>query len=389
MAKNGPSSNEIPPYQGARPKVKYMAHDWPENMHMSDEAFENHAKKLEQEDFEDDVRSLNASLYQLVTARTHTIRRLRESADYLDSIWFRCRSVRGVGTSASITGGCLTIAGGILTLTTAGAAAPLLIAGIATSAVGAGTNISASVIERIINSRQIKDMTGALNVDRELTMKIESQIDDLRRYKDSIYLGALIAAMEALLGANHILVAILHSVFLYDMTGLLGISSKFFSEGVHNAIKSVNDSRALAAAVITKSQSDTALVMAASGCSAAAASAMTASATSTSLAKDCSKTIAKHGGHAKDIKYNPFGPDIFVETGKVVGQNSTRLAGQVIVGVSAAFLVWDVIDLGINVKDLVTKKGSKAGSILRQKADQLEEALNETKGQYTLDMMPD
>ena len=125
------------------------------------------------------------------------------------------------------------------------------------------------------------------------------------------------------------------------------------------------------------------------GCSAAAASAMTASATSTSLAKDCSKTIAKHGGHAKDIKYNPFGPDIFVETGKVVGQNSTRLAGQVIVGVSAAFLVWDVIDLGINVKDLVTKKGSKAGSILREKADQLEEALNETKGQYTLDMMPD
>ena len=61
-----------------------------------------------------------------------------------------------MGTSASITGGCLTIAGGILTLTTAGAAAPLLIAGIATSAVGAGTNISASVIERIINSRQIK-----------------------------------------------------------------------------------------------------------------------------------------------------------------------------------------------------------------------------------------
>ena len=58
-------------------------------------------------------------------------------------------------------------------------------------------------------------------------------------------------------------------------------------------------------------------------------------------------------------------------------------------GVSAAFLVWDVIDLGFTVTDLVTKKGSKAGSILREKADQLEEALSETKGQYTLDMMPD
>jgi hypothetical protein len=44
---------------------------------------------------------------------------------------------------------------------------------------------------------------------------------------------------------------------------------------------------------------------------------------------------------------------VFIETGKVVGQNSTRLAGNVIVGVSAAFLVWDAIDLGMNIADLV------------------------------------
>ena len=53
--------------------------------------------------------------------------------------------------------------------------------------------------------------------------------------------------------------------------------------------------------------------------------------------------IANCAKATKDIKYNAFGPDIVVETGKVVGQNSTRLAGNVIVGVSAAFLVWDVI----------------------------------------------
>lgn len=56
---------------------------------MSEKAFEDYAAKLEREDFEDDVRCLNASLYQLVTAREDTIRRLRESANYLDSIWFR------------------------------------------------------------------------------------------------------------------------------------------------------------------------------------------------------------------------------------------------------------------------------------------------------------
>ncbi len=58
-------------------------------MKMSRESFENYAAKLEREDFEDDVRSLSASLFNLVAAREDTIRKLRISADYLDSIWFR------------------------------------------------------------------------------------------------------------------------------------------------------------------------------------------------------------------------------------------------------------------------------------------------------------
>ena len=98
-------------------------------------------------------------------------------------------------------------------MTTAGAAAPLLIAGIATSSVGAATNIGTSVIERIINSKQIKEMTAALSVDKELTLKIESQIDDMRRYKDSMHLAILLNAMEAMLGTNHIIIAILRSIF--------------------------------------------------------------------------------------------------------------------------------------------------------------------------------
>ena len=88
-----------------------------------------------------------------------------------------------------------------------------------------------------------------------------------------------------------------------------------------------------------------------------ATGALAAAATSTAIvpkelgkaaAAGTAKTAAQNG-----LKYNPFGPDVFIETGKVVGQNSTRLAGNVIVGVSAAFLVWDAIDLGINIADLV------------------------------------
>ena len=69
-----------------------------------------------------------------------------------------------MGTSASVVGGSLTIAGGILTLTTAGLAAPLLIAGIATSSVGAATNIGTSLIEKIINSKQVRTHTNNISL---------------------------------------------------------------------------------------------------------------------------------------------------------------------------------------------------------------------------------
>ena len=87
------------------------------------------------------------------------------------------------------------------------------------------------------------------------------------------------------------------------------------------------------------------------------------------------------------------------------------MAGQVIVGVSAAFLVWDVVDLGWTVSDLIRyvisahqlfmrrlaifitsdyrKKGSNAGKILKEKADELEDALNATMEKYSVEMMRD
>ena len=45
---------------------------------------------------------------------------------------------------------------GILTTLTAGAAAPVLIAGIATSSVGAATNIGTSLVEKAVNSKQVR-----------------------------------------------------------------------------------------------------------------------------------------------------------------------------------------------------------------------------------------
>ena len=131
--------------------------------------------------------------------------------------------------------------------------------------------------------------------------------------------------------------------------------------------------------------------VAAAGGAVAAVSTVTdcTASTSSQVCMTSAGAVSTVASASAPIKYNPLGPDIFLETGKVVGQNSTRLAGRVIVGVSAAFLVWDAIDLGVTVSDLIRKKGSQAGKILRDKADQLEEALNETKSKYSLEMMSD
>ena len=274
-------------------------------------------------------------------------------------------------------------------------------------------------------------MGNALSIDRELTLKIESQIDDLRRYKDSVHLGVLLVMVEEMLGSGHILVAILQSIFAYDMSGVIGMSARFFSEGVRNTLSSISEAKTVAAAAavachatkdgVTASgrgmlevakegcemaaQSGVATAISetpgAAGCAVAGVAAAGAAVAAVSTVKDCTAStsgqvcrtsagaVSTVASASAPIKYNPLGPDIFLETGKVVGQNSTRLAGRVIVGVSAAFLVWDAIDLGVTVSDLIRKKGSQAGKILRDKADQLEEALNETKSKYSLEMMSD
>ena len=94
-------------------------------------------------------------------------------------------------------------------------------------------------------------MSNALSIDHDLTLKMESQIDDLKRFKDSMHLGSLLTMAEFMLGSSHILVAILRSIFAYDSTGFLARSARFFSDGVRASIQTMSSQKAL----MTKSAS--------------------------------------------------------------------------------------------------------------------------------------
>ena len=199
-------------------------------------------KKINQSNSYVQVRGLSSSIRQLVDARQETIAKLRASADYLDSIWMRCRVTKTMGTSTSILGGGLTIAGGILTTLTAGAAAPVLIAGLATSSVGAATNIGTSMVEKILNSRQIKEMNAAFERDKDITLKLEAQIEEVRRFKDSTHLTILVLTMQSLLGPDHLLVVLLRGILVYDLKSAAGMSSGLLAQGAGFASKAIQSS---------------------------------------------------------------------------------------------------------------------------------------------------
>ena len=57
--------------------------------------------------------------------------------------------------------------------------------GIATSSVGAATNIGTSIVEKLLNSKQIKDLNAAFERDKMLTTKFERQIEEVT--KNALY----------------------------------------------------------------------------------------------------------------------------------------------------------------------------------------------------------
>ena len=83
------------------------------------------------------------------------------------------------------------------------------------------------------------------------------------------------------------------------------------------------------------------------------------------LADDALGATAKASGQAAD--------DIAGASVKAGAKEAAKLQAKVIIGVSAAFLVWDVIVLGCSIHDLVNKRGSDAAKILREKAAELDE----------------
>jgi len=346
---------------------------------LDDQRFAEYAAHLERQDFEEEVRRAAHTLHQLVEARRDTIEKLLLGADYLDSVWVRCKVSKTVGTSTSIIGGGLTIAGGIMTLATAGAGTPILIAGIATSSVGAASNIGTSLIEKVVNSRQVRELNTAFGRDRELVEKLAGQVGSLEHYGESGRTVELLEMAARLLGDHHLLLHILKAAVSGEPSLLQQVDSPSSTCSTATSSTSSTSSKATSSCSPPGLKDSPGSSRKGEGGDEGKSSYTSLvesrpSATKTLLTQNSSDTVA----------YSPLDSGVIVESGKVIGQNSFKAAGQVVLGLSAAFMVWDAIDLGCNITDLVRREGSQAARLLRGRAALLESALQDTLGRFTV-----
>ena len=298
------------------------------------------------QELEEELKGFATKVEDMNLAKQKAIEHLYGTADYLDKVWRDCKIASITGNSAGILGGLLTIGGGIATVLTAGAASPLLIVGISLGAAGAGTNLGTAATEAAINSAKLQEAEKALQGADELTKKVKEQIHEWKEMKDVMRLYFLARLAVQLFGQSHIVVQLIQSVLVS-----VGISAdiilKICAEAAIKTASEVAAKAGAGAATITAVET--------------AAGALLNNAPKILAGATEGATAGLKGG-ASTI-------------GKAGAKMGAKAAGGVIIGVSSVFLVWDAVDLGFNIRDLVEDKRCKAAPYLREKAKELEASL--------------
>ena len=292
-----------------------------------------------------DLKELQEKTERMNSHARETIRSLRAAAKKLDNVWRDCKTAHAVGTSVGIVGGLLSIGGGIATVMTAGTATPLLVAGLSLGGAGATTNIGAAAVEALINSAEIKKAEEQLGETMNSINEVNRIVQKILMAKETarlIYIYYLAKTLK--LGGPAVLKILRELVF--------------FSAGTPTKmVVQVAETVMACAQTVTLAGAKAATQGGAQGAGKAAAQSV----------DDVVRATGQAGAQAAD--------DV-VQAGARAGSEAVGEAvGKVVIVVNVAFVVWDAIDLGFTIRDLVENKGSEAAKVLRQKADKLESAM--------------
>lgn len=258
-----------------------------------------------------------------------TARSFREAANLLDELWKAANKGRAVGTSVSIVGGLLTIA----TVMTAGAASPLLLLGMGVGFTGAGVNLVASYMEASVNSVQIR----------------KAEKDWM---ETSDYINMMQNTVQLWLDSESTRLWFRNLIERHSGLDLRSFAGRLFPSFVTGCTYLWQSTAKEGAESLAKAGTQAANDVAQAAAKAAA-----------QVGDDVAQAVTKAGAQVAD--------DVAQASAKA-GAKAGKVAGGVIIGVSAFFLAWDLFDLHCTITDLVKNQGSDAAKILRAKADELE-----------------
>ena len=273
----------------------------------------------------EDLNEIQGKTKKLISKADTTAQSFRRLADKLDVVWKDCKTAQAVGTGVSIAGGLLTLGGGVATFLTVGAATPLLVLGMAFGGAGAVTNLVAGRIEASINLKEVERAQKDLKETIEYVNIVNGTI---QKWQDGKEVGRLLC----------IFCLALHTLKKTDPV------IKILQKVISHSLKFSTD-------FLKKLK-----VMGMAGTKIAGQAAV-------GTADDVAGAVLKAGGQAGD--------DV-VGAGVKAGANASKVAGGMIIGVSVAFLVWDAIDLGFTIRDLIEERGSEAAKELREIAFKLD-----------------
>ena len=392
----------------------------------------NNLSEEDKQQEEDDLKKFQEKTERMNSKTKQTVKSLRAAARELDIIWRNCKIVHATGTTAGIVGGVLTIGGGIATVMTAGAATPLLIAGMAIGGAGASTNLMKSFVESSMNSVIIKKAEKHLGETLDSINDVEKVLQGWLDYKEQARLlyifflakhlklnGPIMKILKELafssLGINSQLLKL--SELLAVEAGQSGakatsqVGEQATTQGSKQGIGKAGDqssddvTQAGGTAGVVKtgskagSQSADDVVKAGSKAGAQSADDVVkaGSKAGAQSVDDVVRAGSKAGAQSVDdvvkagSKAGVQSVDDAVKAGSRAGVQSVddaiqtgsktgleaggKFAGKVIIGVSALFVMFDAIDLSFTINDLIQNKGSDAAKFLREKADELDDAI--------------
>ena len=267
-----------------------------------------------------DLKELQEKTEKMNSHGKKTIQSFRAAAKKLDGVWKDCKISHAVGTSFGMLGGLLTIGGGIATMLTAGGATPLLVAGLCVGGAGATTNLGTAIVETLINSAEIKEAEKHLGETIDSVNEVNRIVQEVLMTKERARLIYIYYLANTLKLGNPMVLKILRELVFLSV----GTPTKMVIQLTEKVI----------------------------------ACAQAASQASVKAATQAADDVAQEGARA--------GSDAVGET-----------VGKIIIVVNAALVLSDAIDLGFTIRDLVKNKGSEAAKVLREKADELENAMKE------------